>query len=159
MYAEISAALTSLKTISELVKAAGSITGQREIQTSATSIHENLTRTLLANLANAEMHTAARNRIRALEEEIQNIKDFKAQAIDYVLQAVGADQRDFVQAYKPAVQVNKARHWACAKCFQEQKIYILNAASRSAYQCPHCKLTIKPIVSGGGLAPIDSAYS
>ena len=158
MYAEISAALASLKTVTDLVKAAGSMANYGEMLAAVNTVQEKLSQALIANLASAEKQAALLERVRELEEEAMKLKDWEAKSKDYVLQAVGVEQRHFAQVYKPALQSAQARHWACTKCFQERKLYVLNAHGLHQYRCPNCGTEITPIIRGGSPAPIESAY-
>ena len=158
MYAEIFAALTSLKTVTDIVKAMRSMANYGELLAAVNTVQEHLSQALVANLAGAEKQASLLERVRELEAEALKFKDWEAAAKDYVLQAVGVEQRHFAQIYKPAVESQKARHWACAKCFQEQKLYFLSEHERFGYRCPNCNASIAPIVQGGSPAPISSAY-
>jgi rubrerythrin len=158
MYAEISGALASLKTITELVKAAGSMSNYGEMLAAVNTVQEKLSQALVANLTSAEKQAALLERVRELEEQAVKFKDWETKSKDYVLQAVGVEQRHFAQVYKPAVQPAQARHWACTKCFEERKLYVLNAHGLLHYKCPNCGTEITPIIRGGSPAPIDSAY-
>ena len=159
MYAEISSALTALKTITELTKAAKSMANYGELLDAVNTVQEQLSAALVLNLGSIEKQAAQFERIGQLEAEIMEFKDWDTKSKDYVLQAVGGYKRDFAQIYKPAHQPTQARHWACVKCFQESKIYILtSSASGHTYCCQNCKAEIGPIIPGGTLAPIESAY-
>jgi hypothetical protein len=158
MYAEISAALASLKTVADLAKAAGSMANYGEMLAAVNTVQEKLSEALVANLASAEKQSALLERIRELEAQAMQFKDWESKAKDYMLQAVGVDGTHFAQIYKPSVQSPKARHWACAKCFEEQKLYVLSASDEYTYQCPNCQAELSPIESGGSLARIQSAY-
>ena len=158
MYAEISSALAGLKTITELAKAAGSMANYGEMLAAVNTVQEKLSMALVSNLASMEKQATQIERITELEAQIVQFKDWSAKSNDYVLQAVGAYKTDFAQVYKPSHQSPQARHWACAKCFQDSKLYVLSADGRQGYKCPNCNNGITPIVPGGTLAPIDSAY-
>ena len=158
MYAEISAALTSLKTVTDMVKAMRSMANYGELLAAVNTVQEHLSQALIANLASAEKQAALLERVRELEAAAMKFKDWETKAKDYVLQAVGVQKLHFAQIYKPALKSQQARHWACAKCFADGKIYVLSMQGIHTYECPNCGTKISPIVQGGMPAPIESAY-
>ena len=105
----------------------------------------------------AQLSLAQRNR--DLEEQIVNFEDWKTKATQYSLKAVGAHKNVFVYAYTPTVQTADPRHWICANCFENRKRSILHAVtSERAYKCDLCQSVLKPMVVGGGVSTIESAY-
>lgn len=89
-----------------------------------------------------------------LEAEIVRLKEWKTEAENYVL--AEADLGFFVYIYKPVVDTGKPRHWACAKCYQNGKVAILQATDvrRTEYLCPECKTRFEP----GRQVSIDAPY-
>ena len=159
MFAEISSAITSAKTALEIAKAANGLTNYNELVAAVSEVNSKLLDATAVVLASQERQSALMDEVRALKDELAKMRRWDEVAKEYRLQAVGVEKRHFAQIYRPAIEGAKARHWACAKCFQEQKLYILSAAdNRYTYQCPNCKTEISPIVQGAGLAPIETAY-
>ena len=158
MYAEISAAITSAKAALEIAKAANGLSQYNELVSAVSEVNAKLMAATVTALASLEKNAALAEQVSALKEELMKFKNWKSESQDYILQAVGVEGHHFAQVYKPAVQTLQAKHWACAKCFQERKIYYFSAHGRNSYKCPNCENTIAPIVQGGSLAPIESAY-
>lgn len=158
MYTEINSALASAKIALSIAKAAKNLSNYNELVTAVSEVNAKLVEATVVALASLEKQNALTDEINSLKEELMKREDWESQSKDYVLQSVGAQKSHFAQVYKPPVESSKAKHWACAKCFQEHKIYILTAIDRFHYKCPNCQEKISPIKQGGGLAPIDSAY-
>ncbi len=167
MYAEISAALSSLKTLTDIVRAANSMSNRLEMLDAVTSVQQNLSQALAANLAGVEKQMALLQRVTELEAQVAELGLWDRKSKDYRLQAVGSSKRHFAQVYHPGTDSPQVRHWACAKCFQERQVFVLNATQgtgfhgRDGYKCPNCATVIEPSVTIGiaqVLAPIDSAY-
>lgn len=159
MHAEIASAVASAKTALEIAKAAHSLTNYNELVAAVFEVNAKLMDATVMALASQEKHAALIEEVRTLKEELMNFKNWERESRDYTLQAVGVERRHFAQVYKPSVQTAKVHHWACAKCFQERKLYVLSANERQSYKCPNCGNEIAPIVQGGSLAPIESAYA
>lgn len=158
MYAEISAALSSLKSLSELVKAANSISNYGEMILAVNMVQEKLSQALLANIESIEKSVKLQERVTELEAELAAFHEWSKVSEAYVLQAVGIERRHFAQIYRPAASTFQPRHWVCAKCFEERRLFILSASDRHNYECPNCHSKISPIERGGGLSPISGAY-
>ena len=159
MYAEIKTALDSVKVISDILKASKELREFNELSSAISELNTKLLSATSAALESKERELFLSNRVSLLEKEIMKFENWETQAKDYTLQSVGALRIHFAQVYKPAVDSPKERHWACPKCFQEKKLYVFSAAnSRFSYKCANCGNEISPIITGGGIAPIDSAY-
>lgn len=158
MYAEIQAAISSTRLLADIIKASKELRESGELAAAVSDLNAKLLHVGGVALAGQEKQAALAERIRELEQELVSLKNWDAQAQDYTLQAVGVEKVHFAQVYKPAVQSSKARHWACAKCFQDRKLYILSAHDRFQYKCPNCGTVIEPVEVGGALASIESAY-
>lgn len=159
MYAEISSAISSAKVALDIAKAANSLSNYNELVSAVYEVNAKLMAATAVALASQEKQSALVEQVASLKQELMKLKNWERESQDYILQAVGVEQRHFAQVYKPSVNTSKARHWACVKCFQEHKIYPLSASDIHTYLCPNCHTKITPIVHGGSLAPIDSAYT
>ena len=82
-------------------------------------------------------------------------KNWEAKAKDYTLKAVGVDA--FAYIYTPTVESSQPKHWACAKCFENRKINILQKFQDDHYVCFHCKSLIAPRINGKFIS-IEDAY-
>ena len=158
MFAEISAAASSAKIALELVKAANKLANYNELVAAVSEVNAKLMDATVIALASQEKQSTLADEVRALKQELVERENWERESQNYTLQAVGVEGQHFAQVYKPTMQSTKARHWACAKCFQEQKMYPLSAHKRFSYKCANCGTEISPIIPGGNLAPIESAY-
>ena len=158
MYAEISAALISLKTLGDLVKSANSLSNYGEMLAAVNTVQERLSQALLANVEALEKSVKLQARVTELENDLAAAQDWAGTARDYRLQAVGVEGKHFAQIYRPQGASTQPKHWACVPCFQNKKLSILSASDRYTYQCSVCKTVITPIERGSGLSPIVAAY-
>lgn len=158
MFAEISSAITSAKTALDIAKAAHGLSNYNELVAAVSEVNAKLLDATAVALASQEKQSALMEEVRRLREEVENFQSWNEVAREYRLQAVGVEKAHFAQVYQPSGPSAQARHWACAKCFQDRKLYVLSASNRFTYECPSCESNISPIIRGGSLAPIDSAY-
>lgn len=157
MYAEINSALASLKVLTDIAKTANSMSNRIEMLDAVTTLQQQLHQALSASLATVEKQAALAERVRELESELAAASQWDRKSKDYQLRAVGAHRNHFVQAFVPSETSRAVRHWACANCFETRRISVLSALGRS-YKCGVCQLELDPIIQGGSLAPIESAY-
>jgi rRNA maturation endonuclease Nob1 len=155
MYSEILTVIKSMEVFLEILKAAKSLSNYNEFITTIAEVNEKLLRFLTAAVASAENELALNNRVRALEQQIMEHENWERTAKDYTLQNVGSN--NFAYIYKPPMQSNQPRHWACAKCFQERKLYMLQFQRPPAYICPNCGNKIHPRKKGN-LVHINEVY-
>ena len=158
MYSEIHAAIQSLKVITQIVSANRDLANYNELASLTAALNEKLLDATSAALESKEKEAALLAKVRELEEIIAEKEDWVDRSSKYKLVVVGAEENNFVYAFQPSGEADKPRHWACSKCFEIKKISILNQRQHTHYYCPNCELIISPIVRGGGLAPVDSAY-
>jgi hypothetical protein len=158
MYAEISSAIASVKTAIDIAKAAKGLSNYNELVSALSEVNAKLMSATGVALASQEKQASLVDEVSTLKRKLMDFEGWETKSKDYVLQAVGVREQHFAQIYKPPMHSLQARHWACAKCFQERKVYILSAHGMHNYKCPNCEAEIGPIVQGGMLAPIASAY-
>lgn len=158
MYAELSSAISSAKTALEIAKAANGLANFNQLVAAVSEINAKLMDATAVALSGQEKQASLMDEVHSLKEELMRLENWEGKSKDYVLQAVGVEGFHFAQVYKPSVESSKARHWACVKCFEEQQLYPLSAHNRFSYRCPNCGTEIAPIIVGGSLAPIKSAY-
>ena len=158
MYAEISSAIAGLKTVSELVKAAHSLSNYNELVAAVSEVSAKLMDATAVALASQEKQSALAQQVRDLEQALMDLEDWKATAKDYELKSIGTLDVCSAYAYTPGIQAPQNRHLACAKCFQDKKRFILNTHERHSYRCPNCGVEISPTLNGGRFARIESVY-
>lgn len=158
MFSEISAAIASTKAALELAKAVSDLSNRNELIAAVSEVNSKLFEATAIALQSQERQGALIEEVRQLKDQLATLSNWQELSANYQLQAVGAFKSDFVQVYRPKNEAVEPRHWACAKCFQERKLFFLSGVDRFYYACPNCGTRISPIVIGGARAPIDSAY-
>ncbi len=73
---------------------------------------------------------ALANRVRELEEQLMQAKDWSAEQERYALDDV--DRGVFAYALKPGVEPAEPPHWLCQQCFQQQRKSVLQLAGQAA---------------------------
>ena len=155
MYAEIKSAIDSVKVISDVLKASKDLRNYNELASAISEVNAKLMDATTAALAGNEKISSLQERIRLLEQEIMEFKNWEAKVKDYTLKEVGTGI--FAYIYTPAVESSKPKHWACVKCFEDCKISILQVSNRSSYLCFNCGSTIQPY-QDGQLVSIEDVY-
>ena len=73
---------------------------------------------------------ALANRVRELEEQLMQAKDWSAEKERDVMHAVDAGA--FAYVLKPGVKPAEPPHWLCQQCFQQQRKSVLQLAGHAA---------------------------
>jgi len=155
MYAEIKAAVDSVKVLSSILSASKDLRHFNELASAVSELYEKLLTALTAALASKETEAALRERIRLLEQEVIEHKNWDVESQDDALQDVGMGV--FAYVYKPAMPTTKPRHWACTACFEHHKRSTLQW-SKGVYNCSHCGTSIQPFNQQGFPVSIADAY-
>ena len=155
MISEIGAALSSLKTVSELVKAASSMSNYGEMLAAVNTVQEKLSSALLTNALAAEKQSQLLTEIADLRSRLARLETWEQTANNYQLTEVA--RGIFAYLFSPSEKSPTPRHWACTNCFQAGKLSILQEEDRVAYRCPMCKTLISPF-KGGALVKVDQGY-
>ena len=114
MYAEITAAIHSLRTLGELAKSANSLANQHEIVMAIADVNAKLMDATALALASQERHSALLTRISELERDIGELRTKQSQADKYVLHKflTGA----FAYRLKEEYETLELGHFLCTKC-------------------------------------------
>ena len=158
MYTEINAAIQAAKVIYEIVKANKELANFNELVTAVSEVNAKLLVATSAALTSQEKQSLLSERVRELEKKIMEFENWESTRQNYELKNLGSGI--FAYVYKPTVDTHQERHWACIKCFQDQKLSILQRQLpplRNGYLCNNCNALITPI-GENGLASIDEAY-
>ena len=155
MYAEIKAAVDSVKVLSSVLSASKDLRHFNELASAVSELYEKLLRALTAALASKESEAALSERVRLLEQEIIEHKNWDVESKAYALQEIGMGV--FAYVYNPAMQTTKPRHWACTTCFENRHIFTLQHFKGYLYKCPHCGTTIEAF-KDGQFVSINEAY-
>jgi len=155
MYAEIVSAIESAKILRDLLKTANSLSNYNELVAAVSEINAKLMDATAVALASQEKQSTLAQRIRELEEELVKLKEWEAKTQNYTLKEVASGI--FAYAYTPAMQTSQPRHWACARCFQDNKLSVLQRQHPPTYICHSCGSKITPY-KDGRLVSIEEAY-
>lgn len=154
MLTEISAALGSLKATSDIIKGLNASFTEAKLNEVKLELQRALIDATQA-LASAQANEAtAAARIRDLEQEIVNLKDWSAEKQRYQLHDVGRGA--FAYVPKLGMEDGEPAHWLCTSCFNHGRKSLMqfkgngvgnrNAADRGmdqTYGCDICKADFK----------------
>jgi hypothetical protein len=144
MYAEITAALTGLKTLGELTalvirtKADSAIT-EKAIESQSVLI--SVQNTILT--LQAQYHALLEEK-QALKKQLADIEDWNTEATKYELHDMGDGV--FVYVQRPEHKTLAPAHWLCARCYNEKYKSILQRTSTdrsgNIFYCQKCENTL-----------------
>lgn len=155
MFTELSAAVSSLKLATEMIRATNALSNRVEMLDVLTTVRNELNEAALTHMDTLEKMKALTQENEALTAALKQVRDFESKAQNYELCAVAPGV--FAYVYKPAAETKQPRHWTCVHCFQSQKLSLLQNDQYGAYKCSSCGSKIKP-TDGGILISIDAAY-
>jgi hypothetical protein len=152
MIAEIAAGLSGLKAASDIVKSLQATATQSAINDVKIGLQQHIMEAHTALMAAQMAEATASGRIRDLEQQIVELKDWEADKQRYQLQAI--DRGCFAYMPKPGMEVGEPPHWLCANCFNRRHKSFLqfkgrdqdrpgHRADTSNYGCDTCKATLK----------------
>lgn len=156
MYAEITAAITSARALTELLKSAQSLTNYNELVAAVSNVNAKLIDAQGIALASQEKQAVLSDRVRDLEAKVAQAEDWKSQIERYEL--VQFPTGALAYAPKGGVQHGQAPHYLCAACVDKRTNSILQPVGREFFlYCHGCKLKIQAkTVSGAMLQVIHS---
>lgn len=150
MLAELSAAVSSIKATSDIVKGIGSAVSEVKLNEIKLDLQRALleAREALSDAQAVEAATAAR--IRELEQEIVRLKDWSVERQRYQLCDVG--RGGFAYLLRTGMENGEPAHWLCATCFNQGRKSLMQSkgngvGNRSAaergldvtFACDTCK--------------------
>jgi hypothetical protein len=91
-----------------------------------------------------EAHLEQADRIRALEAEVAQLKDWTAEKQNYELKPIGEGAVAYM--LKPDKRGSEPPHWLCPQCFAKgQKAFLMPAGSQKGHgwthNCGACRVT------------------
>ena len=118
---------------------------------------DELVSNLLSEIVDAKMHAIEAhteldkmaNRVRGLDTELREIKDFRSELKSYSLQKIG--ETAFVYVSPDSEGGGETRHWLCAACCQSDRKSILQfrrmgvgrlESHKAVWACPACSTEI-----------------
>lgn len=140
MIAEINGVLSSVRALTDLVKANKSLANFNELGSAVTEVTAKLLSAQGAVLAAQEKQSTLTERIRALEKEIAELKDWNQEAERYQLTEISTGL--FVYAVKPGMERGDPMHHLCTNCYAQREKSILQlqkSISKKWYECYRCK--------------------
>lgn len=161
MYAEISAALTSIKSLIEIAK----LTNDAKISSQVLQKTAELNATILTLQEKMMALHSDKDRLlqekKELEQKIVQFEKWETEAGRYELKEIASGV--FVYAVKPGGTLAEPAHWLCAHCYSNKCRSILQRGAitfeGTAYHCPNCKseiidhskrISISPSAIAGG---------
>jgi Zn finger protein HypA/HybF involved in hydrogenase expression len=150
MIAEFGAGLGSLKAALDLAKGLNAANTQASINDIKIGLQEHILGAQEALAAAREASTADAARIRQLEQQIVQLKDWEGEKLLYGLKAVAGGA--FAYVLKAGIENGEPSHWLCTNCFENRRKSILQKMPGSVaqtqlriptqYECPACKAKI-----------------
>lgn len=135
---EIADAINSARSLTALLKQFDGMASYGELMQAATALQEKLSQALIANATGAQEKLTLLSEKQVLSEEVNKLKNWAAKSQNYELHSPGAGL--YVYASKPGMQPDTPAHWACANCFHQQAVSILQREGHPAkYVCHRCR--------------------
>ncbi len=141
MYAEITAAIQSLKTLYGLVRATHGLSNSTEILTAVSEVQQKLMDANAAALASQEKQAALAEQVRNLETRPRDTEDWQKEMQRYQLVEFPATE---ALAYKLKSELAKSEpiHYLCTACVDKKKKTTLQPSHQHLH-CPECKSLIR----------------
>ncbi|MEK6285531.1 MAG: hypothetical protein AABO57_07305 [Acidobacteriota bacterium] len=144
MYAEITAAIASIKALAEIAKLTS------DIKTSAQVLQEtvNLNITILALQEKMSVVLTEKDSLlqekKELEQKIAEFDHWETESARYELKEIALSV--LVYTVKPGADIGEPTHWLCAKCYKDKRPSIIqrqeSVKSGRFYLCPVCKIEL-----------------
>lgn len=144
MIAELNGLLSSIRTLTDIVKANKSLRNFNELETALFEVNTKLSATMAVALETQEQQAALTNRIRDLEKENMELKDWNHERERYALHEIMTGR--FVYRLQPSMENGEPAHDLCANCFTQGKKAILQVVQTPGFAktavCSLCKTEI-----------------
>ncbi len=136
MASEIGAALTSLAAVSDMAKALVGIHDAGVIRSKVIELQGEIISAQSSALAAQAAQSALLDRIRCLEQEVADLKEWNAEKQKYQLTEVGPGVLAFT--LKPDSGSTEPAHSLCSNCYHDGHKAILQADKRSSADILRC---------------------
>ena len=140
MYAEITAAVQSTKTLVEIIKSAKDLSNHAELLIAVNAVQEKLSQALVANIESAEKISSLSEEVRSLKEKIDSIENWNTEISRYELHSF--EPGTFAYSLKQGMEAGEPHHYLCANCAQTKVKSILQP-SGLYLRCPKCETQIQ----------------
>lgn len=148
----IAAALGGLRAAGDIAKALLELRSDVERQSKVIELQSVILAAQTSAIAAQSDQYSMLEEVRALEEEIARVKAWEKTKERYELTAVAP--QIFVWSLKPDSQPPEPSHWACTKCYEDQKRSIIQVKNQGSsttwYICFECKSEFHINTPGGG---------
>ena len=139
--AEISAGLTSLRAALDITKAMIGLRDAEAFRAKSIELQGLILESLDKAIESREAYSTQLDRIRALETEVTNLKDWNAEKKNYELKPSGEGAVAYM--LKPDKRGSEPPHWLCPTCFENGKKSHLQFSAKmsgfgSVYRCAGC---------------------
>jgi len=140
MIAEFSAALSSVKVLGEILKAAKDLKNSTELTAAVAEVYDRLHEAIVKSISSLEKVNSLNTRISDLEKEITDLKDWNNEAKRYALTEICPGVVNFT--IKKGHENGEPFHRLCANCFsKKQKGYLQQVdfnGHGTHYKCGSC---------------------
>lgn len=140
MYAELSAAIQSIKGISELVQISRTVNNYNEITSAVAEVNSKMMEAMAKALASLERQGELQQQVSALEKELADLRAWRVKAGRYVLHKFPPGSLAY--ALKKEFESEEFPHFICAKCFDTGIHTKLQVISNRYLNCFTCKTQI-----------------
>jgi hypothetical protein len=140
MYAEISAAIQSVKTVSELAKAANSIANHNELMAAVSEVNARLMDATAVALASQERQSELLNRVAQLEKELADLRERQRIAQRYQLHKFPPGSLAY--RLNEEHETTEPAHFLCAKCVDDGGHTKLQPWGSRRLKCMTCETVI-----------------
>lgn len=140
MYAEISAAVASVKTVLDLAKAAHELSNHNELLSAVYEVQTKLIDATTAVIASQDKQSALNDRVEELKKQLREIENWEREIKRYKLYEFPST-KTLVYALKEGMENGEPLHYLCATCLNQDKKTILQPRGYLLF-CPTCKMSI-----------------
>ena len=141
MLSEATAAFTSLKTATDIVKTLLALREATQFNSQLADLLNAVVDARLQTFAIQESHTSISSRVKELEDEIERLKSWKAEAEKYEAMEVASGL--FAYVSKDNLQTMQSAQKLCSNCFHKQVKSFLQQAGEDhrarSLSCHGCK--------------------
>jgi hypothetical protein len=152
MIAEIGVGLGSLKSAKDLLQAFNGVQTAAAVADVKIALQGLIFEARESLFAAQEAHSTLTARVRDLEQQIVQLKDWTAEQQRYELRDLG--RGSFAYMPKPTEDPREPPHWLCANCFAQSRKSFLQFKGQdkrpgggngdeAAYGCDACRATLK----------------
>ena len=141
MYAEITAAIQSVKTVSELAKAASSMANHNDLMAAVSEVNSRLMDATAVALASQERQSELLNRVAQLEKELETLRERQRVAKRYQLHKFPTGSLAY--RLNEEHELTEPPHFLCAKCVDDGGHTKLQPWGSHRLKCMTCGTVIQ----------------